>query len=261
MELGIKGKIALVTGGSRGIGRTIAYALASEGVDVAICARTKGPLEATAHEIGELTGRRIFPVVADISNTDSVDAMVASIVAELGGLHILINNAAVMGGMSSGPIARVRVDALLEDFNIKTVGYLRCVRAVAPVFQKQRWGRIVNIGGRWARVSGSMSAGVRNAAIVNITKNLADELGRDGVTVNVIHPPTNNVHMPSLRELARRDPAIEPAPGHGARNAIGRGVLATDVADAALFLCSTRAGAITGQVIDVSGGEGDAIFY
>src|SRR5215469_4223863 len=98
MDLGLKGKRAIVTGGSRGIGKAIARQLAEEGVDVAIAARTQAPLEATAREIAAATGRRIVPIVADMGDNESVRALVATAVRELGGVDILVNDAAAPGG-------------------------------------------------------------------------------------------------------------------------------------------------------------------
>ena len=131
MDLQLKGKRAIVTGASRGIGKAIARQLAEEGVEVVIAARGREALEATAVELARDTGARIVPVAADTADDASVDALVAATLSALGGVDILINNAATPGGGApSARIGQVAGKAFLEDVNIKVVGYLRTARAV-----------------------------------------------------------------------------------------------------------------------------------
>jgi NAD(P)-dependent dehydrogenase (short-subunit alcohol dehydrogenase family) len=153
MDLGLQGKRAIVTGGSRGIGKAIAQELAREGVDVAIVARNKAELEATARQLGAETNRRIVPLAADVTSKEQVDGMVAEAARHLGGVHILINSGSAPGGSASaiGPIETVVDEDLLQDFNVKYVGALRCSRAVIPFMKKEGWGRIINISGANAR--------------------------------------------------------------------------------------------------------------
>ena len=121
MDLGLQGKHAIVTGGSRGIGKAIARELAREGVDVAIVARNKGDLEATARELAADTNRRIVPLAADVTSKEQVDHMVAEAAQQLGGLHILVNSGSAPGGSATatGPIETVIDEDLLQDFNVK----------------------------------------------------------------------------------------------------------------------------------------------
>src|SRR6266851_5153843 len=158
MDLGLKGKRAIVTGGSLGIGKAIALELAREGADVAIVARSKDTLEAAA--------------------------------SQLGGLHILVNSGSPPGGSATatGPIETVVDEDLLQDFNVKYVGALRCARAALPFMKAQGWGRIINISGTNARNAGNLSGGARNTSLVHLTKTLAVQVGRFGITVNCIHP-------------------------------------------------------------------------
>lgn len=151
MDLELAGKVAIVTGGSMGIGRAVARELAREGVEVAICARRLELLEEAAAELALETGTRVVPVQTDTTISESVESMVAATVATLGRVDILVNCAAVPGGLVQGPLAEASDEALLEDINTKVVGYLRCAKAVAPHMQRQGWGRIVNIGGLSAR--------------------------------------------------------------------------------------------------------------
>src|SRR5271166_6232984 len=189
MDLGLQGKHAIVTGGSRGIGKAIARELAREGVDVTIVARNKGDLEATARELAAATNRRIIPLAADVTSKEQVDRMVAEAARQLGGLHILVNSGSAPGG-STAPIETVVDEDLIQDFNTKYVGALRCSRAVIPFMKTAGWGRIINISGGNARIAGNLSGGARNAALVHMTKTLAVQLGRHGITVNCIHPGT-----------------------------------------------------------------------
>jgi NAD(P)-dependent dehydrogenase (short-subunit alcohol dehydrogenase family) len=174
MDLGLAGKVAIVTGGSKGIGKAIAQELAGEGVDVAICARDRRVLEEAAKTLAAATRRRIVPIVCDTTSTKSVQDLVEATVAQLGRVDILVNNASTPGGVVTGPLAQADDELLLEDINTKVVGYMRCAKAAAPHMQRAGWGRIINIGGLSGRRAGNIS-GLRNAAIVHLTKTLADQ--------------------------------------------------------------------------------------
>src|SRR5215470_1026731 len=134
MDIGLRGKKAIVTGGSLGIGKAIARELAREGVDVAVVARTKDRLETAAKELSVETGARVIAIAADVTSREQVDAMVAQAARELGGLHILVNSGSAPGGSATavGPIETVVDEDLLQDFNVKYVGALRCTRAAIP---------------------------------------------------------------------------------------------------------------------------------
>ena len=202
MDLELNGKKAIVTGGSVGIGKATARQLAKEGVDVLICARRQDVLEQAASELASETGRKIVPVVADTTSSESVDAMVTKAVAELGGVDILVNNAAAPGGFVTGPLDESDDSDLLFDINTKVVGYFRCARAVAPHMRAQGWGRIINIGGLAARNAGTFS-GLRNAALAHLTKTLSLQLGPDGINVN-LSPPWRHAHRAHLRGSRQR---------------------------------------------------------
>src|ERR1700737_4491047 len=149
MDLGVQGKHAIVTGGSRGIGKAIARELAREGVDVAIVAPNQGDLEATARELASAAKRGIVPLSTHVTSKEQVDRMVAEAARQLGGLHILVNSGSAPGGSATaiGPIETVIDEDLLQDFNTKYVGALRCSRAVIPFMKTAGWGRIINISG------------------------------------------------------------------------------------------------------------------
>lgn len=272
MDFGLRGKRAIVTGGSRGIGKAIALELAREGVDVAIVARDPARLEATAKEIGSQTGQRILPFAIDLTDRHAVDAMVAKAAEQLGGLHILVNSGSAPGGSprAIGPIETVDDDELVADFQVKYMGALRCSRAAIPFLKAAGWGRIINISGVNARNAGNLSGGARNASMVHLTKTLALQVGRHGITVNCIHPGTTRTERtPSLlaaqakkegitsEEAERRNFAPDSARG----NAICRMVDASEVAYVATFLASDKAWAISGELIVASGGAGRAVYF
>lgn len=263
MDLELTGKVALITGGSQGIGKAAAMELAKEGVDVVICARNQGPLEAAANDVALATGRRILPITADTTNPASIAALVQSTLNEFGRIDILVNNAATPGGLVRGALSDAKEEELLDDINTKVVGYFRCAKAVAPHLQQQQWGRIINIGGLSGRRSGVIS-GMRNAAVMHLTKTLADQLGPDGITVNLIHPGTTRTERsgPMYAERAQREGTTVEAIEHriAQNNAIRRIVDAKEVGHVVAFLASPKAGAVTGVAIDASGGSIPVVF-
>ncbi|MET0283134.1 MAG: SDR family NAD(P)-dependent oxidoreductase [Polyangiales bacterium] len=252
MDLELRGKRVLVTGGSRGIGKAIALQLAREGADVVISARNEDALRATANEIAWETDRKVIPIGANTAQQASVDALVARTVAELGGLDILVNNAALPGGISKATRVEELVDEhVLEDIDIKVVGYLRTARAATPHLTKNGWGRIINIGGLAVRKSGRVVATLRNVGVAALTKNLADELGPRGVNVVAVHPGATRTE--------KTKPESEAA--LAADVSIGRIVDASEVAYLVAFLASPKSVAINGDAIPAGGGSKGAIYY
>jgi len=252
MDLELAGKKAIVTGGSRGIGKQIARVLAQEGVNVAIAARDPERLDATAAEIVAETGRTIAPVIVDTSDDVSVKIMVENAVKALGGVDILINGAATVGGIAAAPkLAEVTADAFWADMNVKVMGYLRCAQAVAPYMIEKGWGRIVNLSGMAARQSGNTIGSMRNISVAALTKNLADELGEHGINVTVVHPGGTRT------ERTTPDAEINLAKN----NTVKRAIDALDIANVVAFLASPKSVAITGDTIAAGGGVGRAIHY
>jgi NAD(P)-dependent dehydrogenase (short-subunit alcohol dehydrogenase family) len=265
VDLQLEGKRALVTGASRGIGKAVARALAVEGCDVAVAARTPGPLEATAAELAAETGRRVLPVPVDTASTPAVRAMVDAVVADLGGVDILVNSAARPAGQAPPPkLADIDDEAFWSDMDVKVMGYLRCAQAVAPHMAASGWGRIINISGLGARTTGSAIGSMRNVAVAALTKNLADELGPAGINVTVVHPGlTRTEATPQVvaRLAADRDLTEHEAERSLVRNAIGRLVDADEVAWVVAFLASPRSSSITGDAIACGGGQPGPIHY
>ncbi len=272
MDFGLSGKNAFVGGGSRGIGKAIARVLANEGCDVVIASRTKEALEQSARELEDETGKRIIPMVLDVTKKDQVDRVMAEAAAQLGGLHVLVNSASLPGGSPNavGPIETVDDDALMDDFDVKFVGALRCARAAIPFLKEQGWGRIINISGGNARNAGNLSGGARNVSLVHLTKTLSNQVGHFGITVNCIHPGTTRTERTAVmladraRELGITPEEVEAqdfAPGSPRGNAMCKMVDAMEIAYLTAFLASEQGWAVTGELIVANGGVGNAVYY
>ena len=209
-------------------------------------------------------------MACDVTDRARVEATVAAAARELGGLHILVNSGSYPGG---SPTATGRIDTIVDedfltDFNVKYMGALRCARAAIPHLQAAGWGRIVNISGLNARIAGNLSGGARNASLVHFTRTLAMQLGRDGVTVNCIHPGITRTERTAGMLQARADrrgttpeqvEAADYADGRG--NSIGRMVDAREIAHVAVFLCSDKSWAINGETIPADGGGNRSVYY
>ena len=266
MDLELNGKVAIVTGGSRGIGKAVARQLALEGVDVAIVARNREALRDTAAELAGETGRRVVPIVADTASDDAVKGMVRQVVETLGGVDILVNCAAQPGGQAPPPkLAEITDELFWSDVNVKVMGYLRCAREVAPIMIQRGWGRIISISGLAARSTGSPIGSMRNVAVVALTKNLADELGPHGINVTVVHPGTTRTEKTpgvvagQAQSLGISESEVERR--LASANAIRHVVDAREIAYVVAFLASPKSIAINGDVIAAGGGVGRAIYY
>ncbi|MDH4287122.1 MAG: SDR family oxidoreductase [Aquincola sp.] len=267
MDLELSARRALVTGGSRGIGKAIAFALAQEGADVALLARNAPVLEAAAAEIAAATGRRVVGVSADTTSDDAVRAAVAAAVRLLGGpIDILVNAAAEPAGFAAPPrLGEITSGYFHAEMDTKVMGYLRCAREVAPGMVARGWGRIVNISGLAARQTGSAVGSMRNVAVSAMTKNLADELGPHGINVTVVHPGTTRTER-TAPLVAARAAAQGVAPEAveaqmAAANSVGHLIDASEVAHVVAFLCSPKSRAINGDAIAAGGGAPRSIYY
>jgi len=267
MDLELANKRALVTGGSRGIGRAIARELALEGAAVAILARDPERLAATAAELANETGAQIVSVVADTTDDAQVERAVAEATQALGGgIDILVNAAAEPGGYATPPaLGDIRGEFLQQEIDVKVMGYLRCVQAVAPYMQAQRWGRIVNLSGLAARQTGNTVGSIRNVAVAAMAKNLADELGPSGINVTVVHPGLTRTERTAALVQARAaaqdttEQAVEKQMAEG--NSIRHLVDAAEVAHVVVFLASPKSVAINGESIAAGGGAPRSIHY
>jgi NAD(P)-dependent dehydrogenase (short-subunit alcohol dehydrogenase family) len=254
-----------VTGGSRGIGLAVAKALAAEGADVALLARDKAALEAARETVAAASGRLVLAVSADTGDDESVRAAVRTVVERLGGVDILVNAAARPNTGAVTGIEKFDAADFSEQINVKVLGYLRCIREVVPLMRAAGWGRIINISGQAARSTGAITGSVRNVAVAAMTKNLADELGKDGINVNVVHPGvTVTEHTPQTLALRAERAGVsvpEIERRIGASIGIGRLVTAEEVATVVAFLASPKSVALNGDAITASGGNVGPIYY
>ncbi len=267
MDLQLTGKRALVTGGSRGIGRTIARALALEGADVALLARNSDSLTEAAAALAAESGRNVVGVSADTTSDDRVRVAMAEAVRMLGGsIDILVNAAAEPAGYGAPPkLGEITGAYFHNEMDTKVMGYIRCARELAPAMRAQGWGRIVNISGLGARQSGNAVGSMRNIAVSALTKNLADELGPFGINVTVVHPGVTRTERtaPLVTQRAQAQGVTEQTVEQqmAAGNSINHLVDASEVADVVVFLCSPRSRAINGDAIAVGGGAPRSIHY
>jgi len=265
MDLELTGKRAVVTGGNRGIGLAVARALVAEGCDVALVARDKGALDGARESLAAASGRTVLAVPCDTGDEASVAAMAAAVIDELGGADILVNAAAKANSGAVVGVDGFDADEFGEQINVKVLGYLRCIRAFVPHMRAAGWGRIINISGLAARSTGAITGSVRNVAVSAMTKNLADELGRDGINVTVVHPGVTVTEKTpeNLADRAARAgvTAAEVERRLGASVSIGRLVTAEEVANVVAFLASPKSVAVNGDAIAVGGGVPGSVYY
>jgi NAD(P)-dependent dehydrogenase (short-subunit alcohol dehydrogenase family) len=265
MDLRLTGKRAIVTGGSRGIGLAIARALAAEGADIALVARDKAALEAARASVAAESGRTVLAISADTGDDEAVREMVRAVADGLGGVEILVNAAARPNRGAVVGIDGFSDEQFSDQVNVKVLGYLRCIREVVPFMRAGGWGRIINISGLAARGTRSITGTVRNVAVAAMTKNLADELGRDGINVTVVHPGmTVTEKTPEIiRDRAEREGATQAEMRRRLAGtvSIGRLVTAEEVAAVVAFLASPLSVAINGDAIAAGGGAPGAIYY
>ncbi len=264
MDLGIKGRAALVTGASRGIGRETARQFLEEGARVMICGRNAETLEQTRAELAGQTGGEIHAVVADMIKPDDIKRLVDSAKKQLGGVDILVNNA---GQMYSGRFDVMTDHGLKEQLETKLFGFLRAIRLVYPMMKAKRWGRIVNlIGGAGKEPDPYMfGSGITNSGLLNITKSLSTEFGEDNVLVNAICPGwvATNLWQRNAQGLQQElgVKSEEEARRLAARkNSLNRFGKPEELANAIVFLCSERASYITGVSLNLDGGRLKALW-
>jgi 3-oxoacyl-[acyl-carrier protein] reductase len=258
MDLHMTGKTALVTGASVGIGRAIADALAREGVDIAICARRPEPLAAAAAEIARATNRKIVPIVADLTKPADAANFVGEAHAALGRIDILVNNA---GSAPGGVIEFLSEEHWAQSLQLKFMGYVRCLRHVLPIMQRQKQGRVVNlIGNDGVKPSyWEIAPGAANAAGQNLTLALAAQYGKDNISFVAVNPgPVRTERWAGLVDAMARDMKIPRAEADTlAPRSIPLGRIAEteEVASLVCYLASDLAHFINGTMIEIDGGQ------
>lgn len=263
MDLALKNKSVVVTGGNRGIGRGIALAFAGEGANVAIVGRDAKALAAVKAEI-EAKGVKGHAIAADLFTAEGCSRAVNETAEVFGGLDVLVNNASTS---VSGGLETLTDEQLMERLTGKTLAYMRCCRAALPWMRKAGGGRMVLIGGGAARRAEktSLPSGLGNSALTNFAKHFSNDVARENITVNVVHPPfTKTDRYPARLEARAKQLGVsleEAEKSFVANFPIGRLIEPQDIAPVVLFLASPHATAITGQAIAVDGGSTPGIFY
>lgn len=258
MDLELAGKVALISGGSRGIGFACARALAAEGAAVVLGARDTSRLRAAEREMRDEGFSEVLAIRADTTDSESVDALVAGAVARFGSVHVLVNAAARPGGGVAAGVLDFDEDLLRLELETKLLGYVRCARAVVPHMRRAGWGRVVNIAGNAAMQTGNVVGSIRNGSVVAMTKNLADELAGTGIGVVGVHPGlTVTERIPAFlasRAAAAGTTVEEAETALAERNTLGRLVRADEVGRVVAFLASPAATPINGETVPANGG-------
>lgn len=253
MDLGIQDKVALVTGGSRGLGKVAALSLAREGVNVAICGRTQSTMDGTVEEI-EALGVRAQGVVADVSDAEAMPALHKAVVDGIGPIDILVNNAG--GSRAREDIADLPLEDFKATFDLNLFGGFQLMREVIPHMRTQKWGRIINIASIYGReYGGNLSYMSAKAGLIAATKHAALSLVTDGICINSIAPGSIS-HPEGSWERFQNDNPPEVVEDFISRNLpMGRFGWPEPVGDLVAFLASERADLITGSCIVVDGGQ------
>jgi 3-oxoacyl-[acyl-carrier protein] reductase/bacilysin biosynthesis oxidoreductase BacG len=255
MQLGLAGKVAVVTGASRGIGKAVADLLVQEGCAVVICSRKRDQIEAAALELAK--NGRALGVACDVTDEKAARNFVGVALKEFGRIDILVNNA---GTHLRGTVESTTLDILERQFRDKVFGFFTMIQAVLPTMKAQRDGRIVNIVGQAARHPhpDRFPSGVTNAAVMAMTKSVADAVARDGIRVNAVCPQyIESELLASLIEKEMRERGVDRATasaGFTRANPLGRTGKPEEVADLVAFLASDKAGFICGSSVSIDGG-------
>jgi NAD(P)-dependent dehydrogenase (short-subunit alcohol dehydrogenase family) len=263
VDLGLAGRRAIVTGGSKGLGKAIAGELVTEGAAVAICSRNADELNATADELRKLSvgddrASSVFAIACDVTEPDQVADFVESAVTAMGGLDILVNNA---GGARPGQFGTLTDEDWHDDIEVKLFSQIRCTRAALPHLRRSEAARVININAVYARYPDPafLASSVNRASCLSLSKALSMELGKEGILVNSVN--IGLVETPQWENIHRRRAPDMPAEQFFGKLAaaevpLGRFGQPDEVAGLVTFLASDRASYIAGASIDVAGGMG-----
>jgi 3-oxoacyl-[acyl-carrier protein] reductase len=256
MNLGLVGRVALVTAASKGLGRAVAEELAAEGATVAMCARGEAALRETADSIAS-RGNEVLPIVGDVSRPEDVERIVSDTIARFGRVDILVNNA---GGPPSGPFESLTPTQWEEAIRLTLLSAVNLTRLVLPGMKERRWGRIINVTSITVKqpVDGLMLSNSIRAAVTGFARTLANEVASFGITVNNVLPGFTRTER--VEELARQTAERE---GITAEEALEHSISQIpmrrlgdprEFAAVATFLASERASYITGASVAIDGG-------
>lgn len=257
MDLGIKGKVALVTGGSQGIGKGVALKLAEEGATVVIAARGQALLDEVAGQIKN-QGGQVFAIVADVSKAEDCQRLIQQVQEKLGRLDILVNNA---GTSATGEFESVTDQAWHDDFDLKLFAAIRLSRMAIPLMKKHGWGRIINmtnIGAKEPRAKSAPTT-VTRAAGMALTKILSKEFAADNILVNTICIGWIQAAQHERKAAKAGVPLEKMYEEMGKEIPLGRVGRAEEVANVVAFLASEAASYVTGSSINLDGGKCDVM--
>lgn len=262
MDLGLKGKVVVLSGGSMGIGYACAEAFGAEGAKLAIAARGKERLEQAAERLRHTTGTEVLPVAADMTRADDVKRLIAEAHARYGRIDVLVN---VAGSAPGGLVGNIPDEAWLYALNLKFLGYVRAIREVAPIMIEHGGGRIVNvIGNDGAKPAyWEVAPGAANAAGYNMTQALAEQYGKHNILINAVNPgPVATDRWDELEKAMARDKKIGQQEAHdlAVRSLpLGRICRPEEVAKLVVFLGSECNTYITGGLIPIDGAQRKAL--
>jgi NAD(P)-dependent dehydrogenase (short-subunit alcohol dehydrogenase family) len=259
MDLGLNGKVVILSGGSQGIGFACAQAFACEGARVAMAARNRERLESAAEHIRSAArGADVLAVSADMTSTEDVQRFVGTAMERWGRIDVLAN---IAGAAQGGLIENLTDEAWWDGINLKFLGYMRMLRAVLPIMVRQGGGRVVNVVGNDGAkpYSGEIVPGAANAADYNLTQALAEQYARHNILINAINPgPVTTERWDTLEKAMARDKGITQEEVHRATLRslpLGRICTPEEVATLVLFLASERNTYITGALIPIDGAQ------
>lgn len=257
MELGLSARSAIITGGSKGLGRAIAEEFVREGAHVAICARQEGEVTAAAEELRS-AGTTVYSQACDVTDPDQVADLVARSADALGGVDILVNNA---GRARPGDFETLRDEDWQADLDVKLLSMIRCSRAVVPHMRARAGGRIININAVYGRYPDPafFATSVNRAACLSFTKTLAIQLAPENILVSsvnpgfIVTPQWKNIHRRRAPDIPEEEFFRQMAEKEVPLGRFGR---PDEVAGVVAFLASERATYISGASIDVAGAMG-----
>lgn len=257
MDLGLKEKIALITGGSKGLGRYAALALAREGANVAICARGERILNETVQEL-KSHGISAIGIVADITEAGTSERIYQTVLEDLGPVDILVNN--VGGTRSRAGIAGTSLEDYKATFELNLFAAFELCKLVLPDMKSRKWGRIINIASIWGREhGGNISYMSAKAALIAATKHMALDLASDGILVNSIAPGSIYFSGGSWDRFQQQQPPEVVQQFIEQNLPMGKFGEPEPVGDLIAFLASERAGIITGACINIDGGQSKSL--